>query len=217
MVLYKVSAVIYAPFFLKDGKISEVTHLLNFFADGNLLDNMRLYRPLSFISVIGVPLTVNDSFTVLSSSKTWSRTAFCGLLYPRETAISFPTNHGSPSIFKVRISPNSSHLNTTGLFLVIFRLADYDAAVVGIDFKSAAFVNTRFVKEFLWYAYIAVRRGFNRNIYRISRFNSDNVKDLSVRFKIAFFCNFAVKCDYSYSSKSKNVICFSELILSFMS
>ena len=32
--------------------------------------------------------------------------AFCGLAYPRAFAISFPTNHGSPSIVTVLISPN---------------------------------------------------------------------------------------------------------------
>ena len=59
--------------------------------------NMSEYSPLSLMRTGAVPLTVNDSFTVLSSSSTWSRTAFCGFVYSNAVATSFPTNHGSPS------------------------------------------------------------------------------------------------------------------------
>ena len=59
-------------YFLIEGSTSDVTHLLNFLAPGNLLLRTREYRPLSFITIIFLlwpdPINPRDS---LSSSSTW--------------------------------------------------------------------------------------------------------------------------------------------------
>ena len=60
-----------------------VIQRLKALASGNLLHIIREYNPDSLMRVIGVPCTVNDSFTVLSSSSTWSRIAFWGFEYLR--------------------------------------------------------------------------------------------------------------------------------------
>src|SRR5699024_2315260 len=69
------------------------------------------------MSVMAVPLTVNESFTVRSSASTWSRIAFCGLVYPSARATSFPTSQGSPSISTARMAPNSGFLKISIWFM----------------------------------------------------------------------------------------------------
>ena len=101
------------------GRTSDVTHRLNFFAVGSFDERIREYSPDSLIRSPFVPLTVNESFTVLSSSSTWSRIAFCGLLYPRISATSFPTKYGLPFTSIVRTLPNSAFSKTCTAFFIV--------------------------------------------------------------------------------------------------
>ena len=83
---------------------SDVTHRLNSLALGNLLERMRLYKPDSLMMVIScAPPRVSHFVTPLSSSSTWSLRALRVLLYPRISATSFPTNHGSLLMLSVRM------------------------------------------------------------------------------------------------------------------
>src|SRR5699024_308453 len=70
------------------------------------------------MSVMAVPLTVNESFTVRSSASTWSRIAFCGLVYPSARDTSLPTSQGSPSISTARMAPNSGFLKISICFML---------------------------------------------------------------------------------------------------
>lgn len=101
----------YAPAF----HTSEVTQCLNSFADESLLLRIRAYSPDSLMMVICcAPEGVSNLEIPLSSSNTLFLTASVGLQYPSAVATSFPTNHGSPEISTVLISPNSGWLNTVG-------------------------------------------------------------------------------------------------------
>ena len=118
------SSLAYKPCLRIDGRTSEVTHLLNAFAFGSLLDKMREYNPLSLIS--HPPLCPNsrsklDSVLLLSlsSSSTCSCTASFGLLYPNTSATSLPTNQGALLISIVRTSPNASFLKIFSSFKLL--------------------------------------------------------------------------------------------------
>lgn len=94
---------------------SLVTQCLNSFADGSLLLRMRAYSPDSLIIVI--PLGVSKlSFWqfCLSAASTCFFKAPKVSEYPNAVATSFPTNHGSPEISIVLISPNCGWANTVG-------------------------------------------------------------------------------------------------------
>lgn len=68
---------------------------------------IRLYKPLSLITIIFcLPPGVSILDAPLSSSSTWVRIAFAVSEYPRISATSLPTNHGSLLISSVRILPN---------------------------------------------------------------------------------------------------------------
>lgn len=103
------------PVLRMDGSTSAVIQCLNSFADGSLLLRMREYRPDSLMIVICcVPPGVSHFVTPLSSSAIWSLKALLGFVYPKASATSLPTNHGSPEISTVLSSPNSGWLNTVG-------------------------------------------------------------------------------------------------------
>lgn len=103
------------PFYAPVFHTSEVTQCLNSFADGSLLLRIREYRPDSLIMVICcVPPGVSHFVTPLSSASTCTKTAFLALLYPRASATSLPTNHGSPEISTVLRLPNCGWVNTIG-------------------------------------------------------------------------------------------------------
>lgn len=105
------------PVFLMDGSTSAVTQCLNSFADGSLLLRMREYRPDSLMTIVSWTPVEHPPWIgacVLSSLLTWAAIAFLDLLYPNASATSLPTNHGSPEISTVLISPNCGWVNTVG-------------------------------------------------------------------------------------------------------
>ena len=61
-----------------------------------------------------VPPGVSHFVTPLSSSAIWSLKALLGFVYPRASATSLPTNHGSPEISTVLTVPNCGWVNTVG-------------------------------------------------------------------------------------------------------
>lgn len=105
------SSLTYPPVLRIEGRTSDVTQCLNLCADSSLLPKIKAYKPDSLITTkFCFPEGVSISFTPLSSSKIWSLTAFCGLVYPSAIATSFPTNQGSSLIINVLTYPNSSFL-----------------------------------------------------------------------------------------------------------
>ena len=60
--------------------------------------------------------------STLEFLSTWEEIAFRALEYTRHSAISLPTNQGSPSIVRVLTLPNSSLLNVViaVVFIIIF-------------------------------------------------------------------------------------------------
>lgn len=81
-------------YFLIEGSTSDVTHLLNFFAPGNLLPNTKEYNPLSLITKVSwlLPkLSMMYCFDTSSSSQCLL-IAWSDLLYPNAFATSLTTN-----------------------------------------------------------------------------------------------------------------------------
>lgn len=141
----------YPPFLRMEGITSEVIHRLNFFAPGSLLESTREYRPLSLITIgcwslpIGSRI-VTPSSCNLSSSSTWSASAFRGLLYPSAVATSFPTNHGSPFTYTVRISPNSGLLKIISSFICTLLLI----VIIFMFIRIFAFTRVSRQKKYLF-------------------------------------------------------------------
>lgn len=97
-------------YFLIEGSTSDVTHLLNFLAPGNLLLRTREYRPLSFITIISwLPPRVSHFATPLSSISTCFFNASDVFEYPKTSATSLPTNQPSPLISTALTSSSNSY------------------------------------------------------------------------------------------------------------
>ena len=101
----------YTPCFRIVGRTSDVTHRLNSFACGSLLDRIRLYKPDSLMMYISRFWPESAKRPVsLSSASTCFLSASDVSLYPSIVATSLPTNHGSLSMMIILTEPNSGSL-----------------------------------------------------------------------------------------------------------